>query len=180
MRRLFAASMLVATLFTGHAQAQTWIEYEDLVWGFSINFPHEPVIEDIQYTTYFQRQVPARVYSGETDTGGRYVLTVVAFASDPTDSLNAIWQASEPIRERGTVTYFDFHDLDGIPGLVISVTEPDGRLVQASIYYVNDRLYIIDGSEPAGNPPPSNFWQSVSLLDPAGNRILLDEDLIFP
>jgi hypothetical protein len=172
--------MLAAALFSGSAQAQTWIEYNDPVWGFSINFPHQPVIEDIEYTSYYQRQVPARVFSGETDVGGRYVMNVVVYAGDPADSLSAVWQASEPIRERGTVTYFDFHDLDGIPGLVISVTEPDGRLVQASIYYVNDRLYIIDGSVPAGNPPPSNFWQSVSLLDPVGNRIILDDDLIFP
>ena len=171
--------VVIAVFVSGPAKAQGWIEFYDAVWGFSINFPHEPVQEDIQFTTVYQRMVPGRVFRGETETG-RYVMTVVSYAGDQTDPLTAVFHAANMIRARGEVTYFDFHDLDGIPGVVISVTEPDGRLVQASLYFIEQRLYIADGSVNAGNPPPSNFWQSIALLDPAGNRIIIDDDLAFP
>lgn len=166
-------------IMSGSVAAQGWIDFEDRAWGVSINFPHEPMGEDIEYTSYYQREVPARVYSAEEGTG-RYVLTIVSFAGDQTDSLTAQWHASEAIRAKGEVTYFGFQDLDGIPGLLISVTEPDGRLIQACVYFVAQSLYIAEGSVAAGNPPPSNFQQSINIIDPHGERIILDSDLIFP
>ncbi len=179
MRKLSSIVALLAMLASGGAQAQGWIEFEDRAWGVSINFPYEPMAEDIEYTSYYQREVPARVYSAEEGTG-RYELTIVSFAGDPTDSLTAQWHASEAIRAKGEVTYFGFQDLDGIPGLLISVSEPDGRLIQACIYFVAQSLYIAEGSVAAGNPPPSNFQQSINIIDPNGERIILDNDLDFP
>jgi hypothetical protein len=168
-----------ALLAPGAANAQEWVEFQDRVWGVEINFPHEPEAEDIQYTTYYQRQIPARVYSAEAGTG-RYVLTIADYSGDQTDSLTAQWHASLPIRAKGEVTYFGFQDLDGIPGLIISVTEPDGGLIQASVYFVAQRLYIAEGRIGPGNPPPSNFQQSINIIGPDGERIILDDDLDFP
>jgi hypothetical protein len=179
MPRLNFVFVLLFLFASSAAQAQGWIEFEDRAWGVSINFPHEPVAEDIDYTSYYERDVPARVYSGEDGTG-RYVLTIASFAGDLTDSLTAQWHASEAIRAKGEVTYFGFQDLDGIPGLLISVTEPDGRLIQACVYFVAQRLYIAEGSVAAGNPPPSNFQQSINIIDATGERIILDDDLVFP
>jgi hypothetical protein len=179
MSRLSFAFTIITMLVSNVAQAQGWIEFEDRTWGVSINFPHEPIAQDFEYISYYQRAVPARVYSAEEGTG-RYVLTIVSFASDQTDSLTAQWHASEAIRAKGEVTYFGFQDLDGIPGLLISVTEPDGRLIQACVYFVAQRLYIAEGSIAAGNPPPSNFQQSISIIDATGERIILDDDVFFP
>ncbi len=179
MPRLSFAFAIIA-LFTSNAvQAQGWIEFEDRAWGVEINFPHEPEAQDIDYMGYYERTVPGRVYSAEEGTG-RYVLTIASFAGDQTDSLTAQWHASEAIRAKGEVTYFGFQDLDGIPGLLISVTEPDGRLIQACVYFVAQRLYIAEGSIAAGNPPPSNFQQSINIIDASGERIILDNDLVFP
>jgi hypothetical protein len=179
MRSLKLIVAMLAMLAPVPAAAQAWVEYEDRVWGFAINFPHEPEVEDIEYTTYYRRTVPGRVYSGTTDTGS-YTLTVATYQGDQTDSLTAQWHASEAIRAKGEVTYFGFQDLDGIPGLIISVTEPDGGLIQACIYFVAQRLYIAEGRVDAGNPPPSNFQQSINIIDPTGERIILDDDLVFP
>ena len=179
MRFATLACAIMTLLISGSASAQQWIEFEDRIWGVSINFPHEPEAEDFEYTTYYGRTVPARRYSAEEGTG-RYSLTNVSFSGDPSDSLTAVMHAAEIIRAKGEATYYAFHNLDGIPGMVISVTEPDGRLNQTSIYFVDQRLYIAEGSIAAGNPPPSNFQQTISMFDPTGRRIILDDDLIFP
>ena len=179
MRLVPLVCMAVALLISRSANAQQWIEFEDRIWGFSINFPHEPEAEDFEYTTYYGRTVPARRYTAEEGTG-RYSLTAVSFSSDPSDSLTAVMHASEIIRAKGEATYYAFHNLDGIPGMVISVTEPDGRLNQTCIYFVDQRLYIAEGSVAAGNPPPSNFQQTIYINDPAGRQIILDDDLLFP
>jgi hypothetical protein len=175
MRFAILVPAVIGLLFASSTYAQQWIEYEDRVWGFSINFPQEPISEQIDYTTFFDETVPARLYSVESGTG-RYNLTVVYFSHVPTDSHTAVSHAAEAIREKGEVTYYAFDSLDGIPGQMISVTEPDGRLVQTTVYFVDQRLYIAEGSVAAGNPAPSQFSQSITIIDPEGDPIILDPD----
>ena len=175
MRLAILIPVVMGFYLSNFAHAQQWIEYEDRVWGFSINFPHEPAIERIDYTTFFEETVPARLYSAESGVG-RYTLTAVYFSQAPTDAHTAISHASEAIRAKGEVTYYAFDSLDGIPGQMISVTEPDGRLIQAGVYFVDQRLYIAEGSVAAGNPAPSQFSQSIAILDPEGDPIVLDPD----
>ncbi len=175
MRFVTLILALAGLLFSSSAGAQQWIEFEDRVWGFSINFPHEPMAEQIDYTTFFDETVPARIYSAETGTG-RYNLTVVYFSHAPTESHTAVSHAAQTIREKGEVTYYAFDSLDGIPGQMISVTEPDGRLIQATVYFVDQRLYIAEGSVAAGSPAPSQFSQSILIIDPEGDPIILDPD----
>jgi hypothetical protein len=164
----------VAALFlSGSAHAQEWINYEERAWGFTINFPHEPRIEQIDYKTFFGQTVPARVYSAERGSG-RYSLTVVYFAGAPTDSHTAVSYAAEAIRDKGVVTYFAFDSLDGIPGQMISTTQSDGRLIQAGVYFVDQRLYIAEGSVAAGGAAPAQFHQSIRIVDPVGNPIILE------
>jgi hypothetical protein len=171
MRQLGLFGIVVAMLMPATASAQDWIEFEDRAWGVEINFPHEPTAEDIEYTPFVGDAVPARIYTGTTDTG-RYTLTIASFASQPTDALTAVWHAANTMRAKREVTYFEYQDLDGIPGIIVSVTEPDGGLIQSGIYFVHQRLYIAEGRVAAGNPPPSNFQQSINIIDPAGNRIV--------
>jgi hypothetical protein len=175
MRLLLHAA--AALLLAGPAHAQQWVEFRSDAWGVSINFPQEPRSERIEYTTYYQDKVPARVFSAERGTG-RYTLTCVSFSSNPIDSLTAVMHAVEPIRAKGRVTYQAYHDLDGIPGYVMSITEADGRLIQSAIYFVDQRLYIAEGSVGPGNPAPSQFQQSIRIFGPENNTIVLDE--IYP
>lgn len=169
------ALVLSALVLSDPAQAQQWIEYEDRLRGFSINFPHEPTTERFDYTTVYGKQVPARRYFAERGSG-RYTFTVVYFFHSPTDSHTAISFAAQNIRDKGTPTYDAFDNLDGIPGQIVSVTEPDGRRIQAGIYFVNQRLYIAEGSVAAGDATPLQFMQSIMLIGPEGDRIIPEPD----
>ena len=172
--RLINFGLAIAVLFaSGTAQAQNWIEFQDRAWGVGINFPHEPIGEDIEYTTSEERTVPGRRYTAETETG-RYSLTAVTFSGDPTDSLTAVSFATAAIRAKGVPTYDNYHALDGVPGWMMSVTEHDGRLLQAFVLFIDQRLYIAEGSVAPGTPPPSNFQQSITVIYPTGDRIQLN------
>ena len=160
----------IALFTSGTASAQAWIEFADHQWGVGINFPHEPTVEDFEFTTERERMVPGRVWRAETDTG-RYTLTAVSFTRDPTDSLTAVGPAIAELRTKGTVAYDGYINLDGVPGWMLSITEPDGRLLQAAAYFVDQRLYIAEGSVAPGTPPPSNFQQSIMMYDASGERI---------
>ena len=175
MRKLGLIAACVAALgLSGSAYAQEWVEFKSPAWGVAINFPHEPRSERIEYTSYFNDKVPGRVFSAKRGTG-RYSLTVASFSGHPIDSLTAVMHAAEPIRAKGRATYYAYHDLDGIPGIVMSITQDDGRLIQAAIYFVDQCLYIAEGSVGAGNPAPSQFQQSIVIFGPEDNRIVLDD-----
>ena len=168
-----AAAFVATAIGPGTAQAQQWIEYVNRDLRFSINFPHQPREEEIAYTTRYDATVPAYVFSAEQNTG-RYVITVVDYSGQPTDTHTAISHAVQVLREKGEVTYDAFANLDGIPGQQLSLTGPDRRLVQAIVYMFADMLYIAEGSVAAGNPAPSQFQQTISIIDAQGNRIVLD------
>jgi hypothetical protein len=170
MRLKLLALALVAVFASNGAQAQDWIEFADHQWGVGINFPGEPTVEDFEFVTQRERMVPGRVWRVENETG-RYTLTAVSFTRDPTDSLTAVAPAIAELRTKGTVTYDGYINLDGVPGWMLSITEPDGRLLQAAAYFVDQRLYIAEGSVTPGTPPPSNFQQSIIMYDASGERI---------
>jgi hypothetical protein len=172
MRFVIPSSLVAALFFSGSAHAQEWINYEDRAWGFSINFPHEPTMERIDYKTFFGQIVPARVHSAERESG-RYSLTVVNFAGAPTDAHTAVSYAAEAIRDKGKA-YFAFDSLDGIPGQMITTTQSDGRLIQAGVYFVDQRLYIAEGSVGADSAAPAQFHQSIRIVDPEGRPIVLE------
>ena len=177
MRVLILGLTLLAVTHANAASAQQWVEHQDLVWGFSINFPDTPNEEDIQYTNFYGQALPARVFSASSEQwDGQYTLTVVSYSSYPADAHTAIEHAAQAIRDKGEVLYDGFQQLDAIPGQILTVRQEDGRLIQACVYFVEQRLYIAEGSVAAGHPAPSNFQQSISLLDKNGERIVLDHD----
>ena len=82
---LLPASLL---LISGPSFAQDWIEYSSRVDFFSVNFPGEPDVRDIAYTTEYGLTLPGRVYSREGGAGpstslgtsrNRYSVTVVDY-----------------------------------------------------------------------------------------------------
>ena len=74
--RLIPAVFIV--LMSGPAFAQEWIDYTSRVDMFSVNFPSEPKVQDIPYTSLFGATFPARVYSVEVPPS-RYSVTVVDY-----------------------------------------------------------------------------------------------------
>jgi hypothetical protein len=75
--RAFVFALL---LIPGLASAQEWEEYTSLQDGFRLNFPGQPRISEITWTSQLNYTLPGRVYSADK---GRehYSLTVVDYSS---------------------------------------------------------------------------------------------------
>jgi hypothetical protein len=175
MRSVLIVSAACALFLSESALAQAWREYENRQEGFSINFPGEPQVQTRPYTTPSGATVPAKIYSVELPTG-RYALTFVELASRPQDEARAIAHAANALRQKGRAVYDETDNLDGIPGHQLSVRQPDGRLMLASVHLYNHRLYITESSVPPGSAPPQQFQQSVAMIHPDGRVVDLEDE----
>ena len=83
--------VVVQTLFASSAFAPDWIEYRDTVDRFGVDMPKPPTIQEITYTSWRGRNMPARIHVAQ-DGASRYSVTVINYASDPdvTDVLGSI------------------------------------------------------------------------------------------
>jgi hypothetical protein len=75
-------SLLAAVVTLGPvapATAQDWIEYASTADRFTLNFPGQPTVEAVTYTSEYGAELPARVYRVANDSS-RYSLTVVDYA----------------------------------------------------------------------------------------------------
>lgn len=187
--RLISAA--TALLIAGPSFAQGWIEYADETQLFSVNFPAQPEISDIDYRSEYGAIYPARVYSVEKGASA-YSVTVVDFTeaksahvepNDKTDDANArsLWlydqfasiaQAARGFRERdGEVTYDAWNNIDRVEGHMLQLTNADQSRTFAGMYLHASHLYILEATVPAGSPPPGLFQQSLSFLDEEGKTI---------
>jgi hypothetical protein len=165
--------VIIAALLTlcGTASAQEWTEYLDRQARFSINFPGRPAVREITYTSATGAAVPARVFTASYGSA-RYSLTAVDFNTRLAAAGDALTHAANVLRRRGTVLVQASEDLDdGIPGRQLSIREPDGRLLLASIYMYDHRLYIAEGNVAAGEAPALQFSQSIEVLDAEGKQV---------
>ena len=70
------------------------------------------------------------------------------------------------------VTYLGWNNIDLVEGHILSlVNNKDKSLTQVGIYMHEDKLYILEGTVPAGYPEPGFFHQSIRWLDASGNGI---------
>jgi hypothetical protein len=162
------------------AAAQEWGEFRKPEEGFSINFPGTPKMEDTTFKTSEGALVPARVYSAQKDTG-RYILTIADYTSRAREVPSALAHAASLLRKRGRPVYDDTVDWDGVPGYQVSVVEPDGRVVHATMLFWMDKLFIAEGSAAATAPPAAAFHQSLAAITFDGRAANLqrrDEQLL--
>jgi hypothetical protein len=78
--RTTALLFVSALLMAGPAAAQEWDEYTSLQDGFRINFPGQPKISELTWTSQLNYKLPGRVYSAEKGRE-RYSVTVVDYNS---------------------------------------------------------------------------------------------------
>jgi len=81
----------------------------------------------------------------------------------------ATWQ----IMQRDVkVTYFGWNNIDLVEGHMLYLTNnADKSRTSAGIYMHENKLYILEGTVPAGYPEPGFFQQSVRWFDENGNNI---------
>jgi len=173
-----------------------WIEYASQTDHFSINFPGEPDVRDIEYRTEYLLTLPGRVYSHE-DGPSRYAMTVVDFSGTEDkheerlascraelgdgDSCNNPWDtelhgaivhaAWNLMQRAAEVTHFSYYVSDLVEGHQLQLTNADGSRTFAAIHMHENRLYIMEGTVPAGAPEPGLFQQSLGFIDEQGDRI---------
>lgn len=155
----------------GHAQS--WAYYINNEHQFSGLFPGEPSEQAIDYMTENGVRIAAHEFSARRGEG-QYSITVVDFAEHGDEMENAVAHAAANVRARGTPVYDEFAQLNGIPGHAISITEPDGRQTIAQMYLYQTRLYIAEGSEPAGVAPAALFTQSLDIHHLDGTSVNLN------
>jgi len=178
--RLFRLIAAAAILFVARPLvAQDWIEYVDRAERFQINFPGQPTVTDIKYKSEMGAVLPARVYTAKAGPA-TYTLTVVNYkgaGEDGGGGPGGDWRGSTAwaawqFRKRGGEVTYDAHAVtDFIAGHQLQITNKDGSRSYIGIHPHMRRLYIMEATAPAGYPPPSDFPQTLSVLDEQGRRI---------
>src|SRR5262245_15538390 len=83
--------------------------------------------------------------------------------------MNATWRLME---RDAKVTYVGWTNIDLVEGNMVSLTNnKDKSRTSASIFMHQNKLYILEGTVPAGYPVPDFFQQSVQWLDENGTPI---------
>jgi len=197
MMRLISLITAAFSLFiSAPSFAQEWIEYSNQADFFAINFPGEPKVKDIAYRSEYSLTLPGRVYSHENGPN-RYSVTVIDYTNaekleadrvkacqarggdgdscndhSRTELRGAIIHATASFLQRDAkVTHFSYTNADRVEGHELYLTNPDRSRTFAAIYMHENRLYILEGTTPAGSPPPALFYQSMGFLDKEGKRI---------
>jgi hypothetical protein len=176
--------------------AFAWIEYASQADHFSVNFPAEPEVRDIEYVTEYSLTLPGRVYSYD-DGPSRYSVTVIDFSGTEAkhaarlercraelgegDSCLNPWDNElhgaithvcwELMQRAAKVTHFSYYVADMVEGRLLQLTNADDSRTFAAIHMHENRLYIMEGTVPAGAPEPGLFQQSLGFIDENGDRI---------
>ena len=201
MLRLSLIAAALSLLISTHSFAQEWVEYASQPDFFSINFPTEPKIENITFATEYGVKLPGRVYSS-SEGANRYSVTVIDyteaaklheqkskaclaegkypdFCSDHgrLDIRGAIDFATwSYLKKDSKVTFFAYYNSDLVEGRQLQLTNnADGSRTFLAIHMHENRLYILDGTVPKGDPQPALFKQSMGFIDKEGKRIRYQE-----
>jgi len=196
MRRIPLIAAALSLFISGPAFAQEWVEYASQADFFTVNFPSEPKVQEITYTTEYRITLPARVYSS-ADGPNRYSVTVVDYTGaakihaeqnakcKATDAYPdvcgdrsrgdlrgaIVWATSQFLKRDAKVTFYAYYNLDLVEGHQLQLTNNDGSRTFAAIHMHENRLYILEGTVPKGAPQPALFQQSLGFIDKDGKRI---------
>ena len=172
--------------------AQGWIEYLDRTHFFGVNFPSEPDVSDMDYTSAHGAVFPSRVYTSRRGDSV-YSVTVVDYRDaerihaerpDRTEASSGEWikdvrssvaHAAWNFRKRGgEVTYDAWADIERVEGHQLQITNDDETRTFVGIYLHDSRLYILEATAPLHRPPPMLFQQSLRFFDEEGVRVRYD------
>jgi hypothetical protein len=83
-----------------------------------------------------------------------------------------IWATWEIMKRDLKVTYLGWNNINLVEGHMLYATNnADKSRLSAGIYMHENKLYILEGTVPAGYPEPGFFQQSLGWLDENGNDI---------
>jgi hypothetical protein len=167
--------VLAAALFgSGNAVAQQqWLNYVNPEFRFAVNFPVEPAVDEVVYTSSDGTMIGAHAFSASEGTS-RYSVTVVQFPRELTDVEGEFDHAADMFRGRGEAWYDERGDYDGIQAHEVNLTAPNGRQILVSMLYYESRLFIVEAEVDANAAPPIQFQQSIAVVDETGQVLTFD------
>ena len=180
-------------LLSGPSAAQDWVEYASRADRFTVNFPAQPKVQDITWRTEYGLSLPGHVHVYEAGPT-RYSVTVVDYSNVQKIHAERVkgctgypdtcgnpyvgelrgaldYAASGFITKGARVTYYAYGNTDRIEGRRIQLANPDRSQTFIAIHMHDNRLYVLEGTVPAGAPPPGLFQQSLGFLDENGVRV---------
>jgi hypothetical protein len=201
MRSFAALSLASILCLSVPAVAQEWSEFSSREDGFTVNFPGQPQVEETTYVSEYDYTLPARVYSaergrerysmtvvdyngieemGETRAEGCPAAAEPCHGSPTTgpgywrmDIGGAIVHATWAYLQRDVdLTHLMWNFMDLVEGQQFQLTnnvDQSRTFVHISMHM--HKLYILEGTVPAGYPAPGLFQQSMGYVDTDGNRI---------
>jgi hypothetical protein len=155
-----------AALIGSPANAQAWHEYH--YSGFAIQFPLEPSVETVTYTTAGGVKADARLYSANPD-GALYRVTVADLSESHMSEAQALGDAVDRLTVEGEVVVDVPHRVNRVLGRQLSIARHDGSRSAVALFYRNRRLYLIEGTILATNddlmsPDGVRFQQSLRFI----------------
>jgi len=75
------------------------------------------------------------------------------------------------LQKKPDVKFLGWATMDLVEGTLINLVNADKSQTAAAIYMHENKLYLIDGTVPAGMPPPDWFNQNLGWIDENGNAI---------
>ena len=184
------------------AAAQEWQEYTSLQDGFRLNFPGQPTVTEMTWTSQLNYVLPSRVYRAEKGRES-YSITVVDYSgieqqgierakSSPPGNANCRANAPPALGpgyarhdERGAIVYATFKLIqraaklnyltwewqDLVEGHIVQLTNADESRTFAWVGMHEHKLYVLEGTVPAGYPEPGLFQQSMVWVDKDGRGV---------
>jgi hypothetical protein len=191
--RLIPLVVTSLLLLSTPATAQEWIEYASRSDMFTVNFPGQPTVQDINWETEYRLTIPGHVHKYDSKQE-HYSVTVVDYSNVEKIHAERVkgctgypdtcgnpyvaelrgameYAAWSFLKRDGKVTYYAYGNTDRIEGRRLQLTNADGSRTYAQILMHQNRLYIFEATVPKSDPSPALFQQSVGFLDSDGVRI---------
>ncbi len=185
MRYLRLVSAGLILLSTSASFAQGWREVVSQDEFFLVGMPAEPQITETNYAAASGAILPAKRFTAAEDESV-FTITVVHYMNaSEADIEAALEHELQSFRNRsGEVTYDRPQVMEGLPGHMIYLLNPDQGRTAAGIFLHAGptehggpgRLYILEGNAAADAPSPIHFPQSFFLLDEVGARLDYETD----
>jgi hypothetical protein len=176
MRFLLGIAAALVLFVTGSAQAQPWVSYYGKDDRFAAWFPIAPTAGTAQFTDETGKVRQARKFTAMRN-GNTFTLTAVDYSDRPEILYRPpIDHAAALYRSKGTVTWDEDAQVDRIPGRQMQITQPNGRRIFFQTHYHDGRLYILDADMAPRAAPPSQFQQTLQVLDKQGVRVRYDNN----
>jgi hypothetical protein len=167
MRLMMVFSTGIA-LWVNAAMAEVWSEYSYPELGFAVSFPADPTVETIPYQSaggIVANEVVYTVRQGASI----YRVAVADLSNTPIDETAAIEQAIDQLRDDGDIRLDIPARVQRNYGRQLSVVGKNGAHSAVAIFFVDRKLYQIEGTVLADSDDPNSgdairFPQSLQFI----------------